>query len=316
MDPAERELFALGIRRATETATGEALDAALAELGWQDALGSDRSTAVSVLFEHQGAANVTSSALDHLLDVALGGDGHAAVVLPPLGRRDAPGLQEHSECIVRGLGTAAFARSETAVVVVGSEGRHLAFTCQTNALEVQPVLGLDPTLGIVAVAGEIDRAGSPERGPVDWDGSAAVAQLALGHELVGAGRAMLELARLHSLDRIQFGQPIGAFQAVRHRLAESLVALEAAAGLLDAAWEDPSPLTAAMAKGLAGRSVRTVGRHCQQVLAGIGFTTEHPLHRYVRRSILLDQLVGAGSRLTRELGDAVLAGRAPAPLPL
>jgi alkylation response protein AidB-like acyl-CoA dehydrogenase len=82
--------------------------------------------------------------------------------------------------------------------------------------------------------------------------------------------------------------------------------LEAADGLLAAAWEDPSPVTAAMAKGLAGRSARTVARHAQQVLAGIGFTTEHPLHRYVRRTIVLDQLLGASSVLTAQLGQNVL----------
>jgi hypothetical protein len=316
MEASERELFGRGIRRATETATGEELDAALAALGWEDALVSHRSTAVSLLFESQGAANVASSALDHLLDVALGGDGHAAVILPPLRRRDAPGVLQDTGCVVRGLGTATFTRSETAVVVAPSDGRYLAFACTTSALEARPVHGLDPSLGVVEITGDIEVGGTPQRGPVDWAGAVAVAQLALGHELVGTARAMLELARLHSLDRIQFGKPIAAFQAVRHRLADSLVALEAAAGLLDAAWEDPSPLTAAMAKGLAGRSTRTVGRHCQQVLAGIGFTTEHPLHRYVRRSILLDQLLGAGSELTRELGAAVLAGQAPAALPL
>jgi hypothetical protein len=63
---------------------------------------------------------------------------------------------------------------------------------------------------------------------------------------------------------------------------------------------------AAMAKGLAGRSARAVARHAQQVLAGIGFTTEHPLHRYVRRTIVLDQLLGASSELTRQLGEDVL----------
>ena len=127
---------------------------------------------------------------------------------------------------------------------------------------------------------------------------------------------MLELARTHALERMQFGRPIGSFQAVRHRLAESLVALEAAAALLDAAWEDPSPVTPAMAKAFAGRSARTVARHCQQVLAGIGFTTEHPLHRSVRRTIVLDQLLGAGSVLTRQLGTDILrAPRCPPPSP-
>ena len=72
-----------------------------------------------------------------------------------------------------------------------------------------------------------------------------------------------------------------------------------------------------MAKAFAGRSARTVARHCQQVLAGIGFTTEHPLHRSVRRTVVLDQLLGAGSVLTREVGAGILAsGSLPAALPL
>jgi alkylation response protein AidB-like acyl-CoA dehydrogenase len=141
----------------------------------------------------------------------------------------------------------------------------------------------------------------------DWPAALAIGQLALGHELIGCGRVMLELARTHALERMQFGRPIGSFQAVRHRLAESLVSLEAAAALLDAAWEDLSPVTAAMAKAFAGRSARAVARHCQQVLAGIGFTTEHPLHRSVRRTIVLDQLLGAGSLLTRTLGADILS---------
>ena len=70
-----------------------------------------------------------------------------------------------------------------------------------------------------------------------------------------------------------------------------------------------------MAKAFAGRSARTVARHCQQVLAGIGFTTEHPLHRSVRRTIVLDQLLGAGSLLTRSLGTDIAAGRHRSPPP-
>jgi len=72
-----------------------------------------------------------------------------------------------------------------------------------------------------------------------------------------------------------------------------------------------------MAKALAGRGARTAARHCQQVLAGIGFTTEHPLHRYVRRVLVLDQLLGDTRSLTHRLGDDVLATRRlPALLPL
>ena len=69
-----------------------------------------------------------------------------------------------------------------------------------------------------------------------------------------------------------------------------------------------------MAKALAGRGARTAARHCQQVLAGIGFTTEHPLHRYVRRVLVLDELFGSARALTRQLGDELLDDRQLPPL--
>ena len=114
-----------------------------------------------------------------------------------------------------------------------------------------------------------------------------------------------------------FGRPIAAFQAVRHRLAEALVAVEAADAALDAAWEFESPMNAALAKAIAGRGARTVARHCQQVLAGIGFTADHPFHRYLRRVLVLDGLLGDSRTLTKELGDEIVKSRElPAILPL
>jgi alkylation response protein AidB-like acyl-CoA dehydrogenase len=128
---------------------------------------------------------------------------------------------------------------------------------------------------------------------------------------------MLQLARDHAVARMQFGRPIAAFQAVRHRLADSLVAIEAADAAIGGAWDDGSSLTAAMAKAVAGRSARTVARHCQQVLAGIGFTTEHPFHHYLRRVLVLDGLLGDARTLTTQLGQDLLGRRdLPAPLPL
>ena len=80
---------------------------------------------------------------------------------------------------------------------------------------------------------------------------------------------------------------------------------------------DPDPLAATLAKAVAGASARTVGKHAQQVLGGMGYTTDHPLHRYVRRTLVLDQLLGAGRTLTRELGEQLLTTRRlPALLPL
>jgi hypothetical protein len=318
MDGAERALFEDAVRRVTDAHDGAALSAALAEIGWADALEADAATAVSVLFESQGAANTTSSALDQVLAAALGPSdlGAAAVVLPPLRTWDAPGRVAGARCAVRGLGSAALARMGTAVIVTSVP--HEAFVVKTSALSLRPVVdGLDPALGLVEVAGDLGWADARRGGTVDWPAAVARGQLALGHELVGAARSMLTLARDHARERVQFGRPIASFQAVRHRLAEALVAVEAAAGLLSAVWDEPTPSAAALAKGMAGRSALTVAGHAQQVLAGIGFTAEHPLHRYVRRTIVLDQLLGAGSVLTRRTGAEVLSLRQlPAVLPL
>ena len=120
---------------------------------------------------------------------------------------------------------------------------------------------------------------------------------------------MLDLAREHALERLQFGRPIAEFQAVRHRLAEALVAVEALDAALAAAWDEPNPVTAALAKAVAGRTARTVAADCQQVLAGIGFTTDHPFHRYLKRTMALEGLFGSADEIVVDLGHSLIAAR-------
>ena len=318
MEADELELFTEGVRRAAAAHRSKALDDALDELGWHDALGEDPFAAVSVLFESQGEANTTSSALDAVLADALGvrrdGDGPlAGVVLPPLGRPDAAGRTSSGQTEVRGLATASVRDRGRALVVTETGTGHRLVSIEPGDLTLRDVGGLDPELGLLEVTGTVATAGGE---PADWARAVAAGQRALSHELVGVARAMLELARQHALERVQFGRPIASFQAVRHRLAESLVAVEASGTLARAAWEDPDPVTCAVAKAYAGRSARTVARHCQQVLAGIGFTAEHPFHHHFRRALVLDQLLG-GQALTRSLGADLVAGRQPIPvLPL
>jgi hypothetical protein len=304
------ELFERSLRAATEERSGDALDDALAELGWGDALSFDPRAAVSCLFELQGEACTRSSALDrvlaHVLGRELGPD--TAVVLPPVGVTDAPGTGDDERVSVRGFLTAPRAR----LLVVAAVGdTHVVAHADAVALETRVVRGIDPDLGLVEVRGEVTLA-DPQT--VDWSTAVQRGQVALAHELVGASRRALALAREHALERIQFGQPIARFQAVRHRLAETLVAIETASAVLDAAWLDPGPTTAAMAKATAGRSGRVAAKHCQQVLAGIGFTTEHELHRSLRRLWLLDQLFGSSAVLTERLGRELLATRQLPPL--
>ncbi len=132
----------------------------------------------------------------------------------------------------------------------------------------------------------------------------AAGRRAVGGWLAGTGRAMLSLARQHAVDRIQFGRRISSFQAVRHRLAETLVAIEGAEATLNAAphADDADGLASLLAKAAAGQAALTAARHCQQVLGGIGFTAEHRLHHHVKRSLVLDGLLGSTRELTREAG--------------
>jgi hypothetical protein len=313
MEGTERDLFERSLRYATQAYTGAPLDAALEGLGWHDARALDARTAISLLFELQGEANVVSSAIDHVLAAALGRDTDpaTAVVLPGVGQWQPPGELDGERLVVRGLGTASAADRPCLLVVASAGEKDVGFVVNAATLTRRPVRGLDPSLGLVEITGE---AVATDALVADWRAAVTLGQLALAHELVGASRKMLEFARMHALERIQFDRPISMFQAVRHRLAESLIAIETADAVLGAAWLDGAPETAAMAKALAGRGARTVARHCQQVLAGIGFTTEHPLHRYVRRALVLDQLLGASRTLTNDLGAAVLRTRTLPPL--
>jgi hypothetical protein len=320
LDATELDILATAIRRAAATRSGPELDAALDDIGWLDAVALAPRAAVAALFEAQGRACSTSGALGRLLQRSLGLDVRDGVpaLLPAFGSARAPGARTGDGATeVHGL-VALPATATDVVVVAASEPGPEWTPVPLDALTVRPIEGMDPDLGLAEVVGTIglgDASWSPCDG--DWGEAVATCRLAVGHELVGAMRTMLEQAREHALGRVQFDRPIAGFQAVRHRLAEALVALEAADAALDGAWADGSPVAAAAASAVCGASARTVRRHCQQVLAGIGFTTEHDLHRFVRRSFVLDGSFGDARTVTAELGAHVLARRAlPDLLPL
>ncbi|HEU5025059.1 MAG TPA: acyl-CoA dehydrogenase family protein [Spirillospora sp.] len=324
MDAETAELLAQSLERAFRNAAVKAVEAALDEVGWREALDEEGAAVVPLLFARQGEANAASGALDDVLTSALGlqaGPG-TAFVLPEFGGYAPPGSVRDGDLAVRGLGSARMAVADRAVVLAEQpDGALSAVVVDTGEVEVRPVGGVDPRLGLSAVGGrDVSAAGGTLVTPAAWDAALAVGRVALAHELIGASRTMLRLAREHALTRVQFGKPIGAFQAVRHRLAECLVAIEsaeaAATAAIGAAGE-VSPLLAGMAKAVAGRNARTVARHCQQVLAGVGFTDEHDFHRCFRRVLTLDGLLGDARTLTRALGEELLRERRlPAAPPL
>ncbi len=320
MDRKDLELFARSIGDATQRNTGRSLDAALEEIGWSEALTIEPRAAIATLFECQGAGNVTSSALGHVVLHALGLDDtpEAGVVLPAIGQWHPPGTVTTRGLQVHGLTLSDPPDREYTLVIASAGPGESAFVVPTPSLTFHRVGGIDPRYGLWRVAG-VDIHATSDLGLTasPWTSAVALARLAIAHELVGAARTMLDLAGEHALGRVQFGRPISSFQAVRHRLAETRVAIDMAEAMLDAAWLELTEGTAAMAKAVAGRQARTAARHCQQVLAGIGFTTEHPLHHSVQRTIILDGLFGTAVSLTRALGELIMSvGHLPPLLPL
>jgi hypothetical protein len=128
-------------------------------------------------------------------------------------------------------------------------------------------------------------------------------------DLVGIMRGALRLACEHAKARRQFGVAIGSFQAIQHRLADALTALEGARSIaLAAAWAvdalpaDEAMAKAAMAKAYCSRAARAVCEAAIQVHGGIGNTWECQAHLYLRRSIVsTDILGGTGANLERAL---------------
>jgi len=128
-------------------------------------------------------------------------------------------------------------------------------------------------------------------------------------DLVGAMRGAVELCTAYAKDRVQYGVPIGSFQAVQHLLADALVATEGSRSItLHAAWAvdalrpQEALAAAAAAKAYSARAARAVCETAIQVHGGIGNTWECMAHVFVRRVLLsTDILGGVGPSLGRVL---------------
>ena len=117
-------------------------------------------------------------------------------------------------------------------------------------------------------------------------------------ELLGSASAALDLAVDYAKERVQFGRPIGSFQAVKHRCADMLVDVEGirstaywAAWCLEAGDADQS-IAASTAKTWAADASKRVMAGALQVHGGIGFTWEHDLHFWLKRAKAGDALFG------------------------
>jgi alkylation response protein AidB-like acyl-CoA dehydrogenase len=109
-------------------------------------------------------------------------------------------------------------------------------------------------------------------------------------EMMGGAQKVLEMSVEYAKVRVQFGRPIGSFQAVQHKCANMMIDIEGAkSAVYYAAWAVSSgvaeaPLAAALCKAAASDAYRRVSADGIQVHGGIGFTWDHDLHLYFKRA--------------------------------
>jgi alkylation response protein AidB-like acyl-CoA dehydrogenase len=152
---------------------------------------------------------------------------------------------------------------------------------------------------------KLDFAGTPATLVGDdgagWDLLSRVLDLAavgLAAEQVGGAQRCLDMAVQYAKDRVQFGRPIGSFQAIKHKCADMLLEVESAksaayyAGWCAAELNDELPAVASLAKAYCSEAYFHAAAENIQIHGGIGFTWEHPAHLYFKRAKSSELLFG------------------------
>ncbi|MEJ3655192.1 acyl-CoA dehydrogenase family protein [Actinomycetes bacterium KLBMP 9759] len=134
----------------------------------------------------------------------------------------------------------------------------------------------------------------------------------LAAEQVGGAQRLLDTTVAYAGTRLQFGRPIGSFQAVKHTCADMLVLVEHARSVAyHAAWalqdgsDDPG-LAVSVAQAVCSRAYRRVATDTVQVHGGIGFTWEHPAHLYLKRAMTDAALLGSAAAHREHVAALVL----------
>jgi 3-oxochol-4-en-24-oyl-CoA dehydrogenase len=213
------------------------------------------------------------------------------------------------------LGGQLLGGAGVSIAVLPIDGEWYAVDAATLDLTSTP--GIDPTRRVAmqsraAVA-------DPSRGlpGLSDETVMATAAVLLAAEAAGAAAWCVETAVDYAKVREQFGQPIGGFQAVKHRCADMLCDLELArAAAWDAATalDDPETddgslaLAVAVAAATAPQAAVEVAKSLIQVLGGIGFTWEHDAHLYLKRSLATRQILGGTTSWQRRAAELAKDG--------
>lgn len=207
------------------------------------------------------------------------------------------------------------------VARTGDELVLLALPRTTQGVSIKPTPGLDQTRKLADVTFEDVTVGPEsvvavgEAARRALDRSMQVATLLVCADMLGGMQWILEDSVEYAKTRQQFGKPIGSFQAVQHMCADMLLWTESSrSAIYFAAWAlDVDPLSAARAVSTAkvytSDASREVANRGVQVHGGIGFTWEHDLQLYYKRSKASEILFGDGSHHRVQLAEQVLDTR-------
>ena len=200
------------------------------------------------------------------------------------------------------IGTVAFDRDYVVngdvadVVLAIDDGRVLRWT-DVTAEHLTP---LDPTRRLARLTPGGTTVVGPDPGLAD------IAAVLLAAEQIGAAARCLELTVEYTKARVQFGRPIGSFQALKHRMADLYVAVQSARAVVGDAIADLTPVTAALARLAASEAFCTVAGEAIQLHGGIAITWEHDMHLYFKRAHSSAQLFGPPREQLRRIESEVL----------
>ena len=235
-----------------------------------------------------------------LVPTPLLGTTLAELALLSAGEPDADTLEKLAEGASIGavvFDPAYVVNGDVADVVVGcAEGRLTRWTTFT----AEPVVTMDPTRRLARLqAGDVE--------PIGQDpGIADIAAILLAVEQVGAASRCLDLTVAYTKGRVQFGRPIGSFQALKHRMADLYVLVQSARAVVDDAVTEPSPTSAALARVAASEAFSQVTAEAIQMHGGVAITWEYDIQLYFKRAHGSAQLLGPPRDYLRRLESEVL----------
>ncbi|OBG66339.1 MULTISPECIES: acyl-CoA dehydrogenase family protein [unclassified Mycobacterium] len=164
---------------------------------------------------------------------------------------------------------------DTADVVVAATDGQLTRWARFTA---EPAVTMDPTRRLARVTPE-------DTEPIGTDpGLADTAAILLAAEQIGAAERCLQLTVEYAKNRVQFGRPIGSFQALKHRMADLYVTIAAAKAVVAEACDEPTPTNAATARLAATEALCNAAAEGIQLHGGIAITWEHDMHLYFKRA--------------------------------